>query len=227
MIFSELEDPQTWNLYAYTANNPLSRVDPDGQDWFYQDGSVPVWLDCASDPACADKAPEGWTQWTPKGEGGKLKVDYLDGTFTLGVGEDGNPTSSYSVHGLEAVDGPVEGLATRWFGGLLARPTVAIGSAVLGVVHRHHTTPREILKQLPEQIANHPLVRGIRGFPNRWKIPGDLHKEIHKGAGGGAYNDAFKQKLRELGRPPTVNDVLQIRKEVTEMFGLASHRPKP
>ncbi len=32
--FSNGTDPQTWNLYAYTANNPLRRVDPDGRDWF-------------------------------------------------------------------------------------------------------------------------------------------------------------------------------------------------
>src|ERR1700752_2773753 len=32
--FSKGTDPQTWNLYAYTANNPLRRIDPDGDDWF-------------------------------------------------------------------------------------------------------------------------------------------------------------------------------------------------
>lgn len=32
--FSKGTDPQTWNLYTYTANNPLNRVDPTGQDWF-------------------------------------------------------------------------------------------------------------------------------------------------------------------------------------------------
>ncbi len=32
--FSRGTDPQTWNLYSYTANNPLRRVDPNGRDWF-------------------------------------------------------------------------------------------------------------------------------------------------------------------------------------------------
>jgi RHS repeat-associated protein len=32
--FSRGTDPQTWNLYSYAANNPLSRVDPNGRDWF-------------------------------------------------------------------------------------------------------------------------------------------------------------------------------------------------
>ena len=27
-------NPQRWNLYTYTANNPLNRLDPDGKNWF-------------------------------------------------------------------------------------------------------------------------------------------------------------------------------------------------
>jgi RHS repeat-associated protein len=27
-------EPQSWNLYSYTANNPLARIDPDGRNWF-------------------------------------------------------------------------------------------------------------------------------------------------------------------------------------------------
>jgi len=29
-------DPQTWNLYSYTSNNPLARADLDGKRWFYR-----------------------------------------------------------------------------------------------------------------------------------------------------------------------------------------------
>jgi RHS repeat-associated protein len=38
--FSEKADPQTWNLYTYVSNNPLSRIDPTGKNWFYISG---VW----------------------------------------------------------------------------------------------------------------------------------------------------------------------------------------
>jgi RHS repeat-associated protein len=30
----DITDPQSWNKYGYTRNNPLRYVDPDGQDWF-------------------------------------------------------------------------------------------------------------------------------------------------------------------------------------------------
>jgi hypothetical protein len=52
-----------------------------------------------------------------------------------------------------------------------------------------------------------------------------LHKSIHKGAGGGAYNETFKAKLKELGRDPTVDDVLSIRDELVKQFGLEGYRP--
>jgi len=32
-------EPQSWNLYSYTANNPLARIDPDGRNWFNINGT--------------------------------------------------------------------------------------------------------------------------------------------------------------------------------------------
>ena len=32
-------DPQSWNLYSYVRNNPLTNTDPDGQDCIYGDGN--------------------------------------------------------------------------------------------------------------------------------------------------------------------------------------------
>jgi|GEM_PF-2583032 len=92
-------------------------------------------------------------------------------------------------------------------------------------MHRHHTVPREILKQLPDDVAKNPLVRGRAGAPNRWSIPKDVHESIHRGPGGGAYNEAFKQRLGELGRNPTVDDVLRIRDDLVKQFGLEGYRP--
>lgn len=42
------------------------------------------------------------------------------------------------------------------------------------------------------------------------------HKRIHKGEGGGLVNHLEQKKLKELGRIPTKEDVLRIRKEVNE-----------
>jgi hypothetical protein len=78
---------------------------------------------------------------------------------------------------------------------------------------------------LPSKVANDPLVRGRAGAPNRWAIPQDLHKEIHKGAGGGAYNTAWKQQLGDLGRDPTVDDVIAVRDRLAQDFGLEPWRP--
>ncbi len=90
--------------------------------------------------------------------------------------------------------------------------------------HKHHTIPREILKHhLPANVAK--AVRGKVGGPNRWAIPEDLHRAIHKGPRGGAYNEAFKRRLRELGREPTPADVRQIRDDLVKQFGLEPFRP--
>ena len=100
------------------------------------------------------------------------------------------------------------------------------GAKVAPKLHKHHTVPREVLKKhLPTDVANYPLVRGRAGAPNRWKIPIDLHKGIHKGAGGGAYNEVFKQRLRDLGGKPTAHDVLRIRDDLVKQFGLGGYRP--
>ena len=29
----DITDPQSWNKYSYTRNNPLRYTDPDGEDW--------------------------------------------------------------------------------------------------------------------------------------------------------------------------------------------------
>ena len=86
--------------------------------------------------------------------------------------------------------------------------------------------PREILKKhLPPAMAKHPLVRGSAGAPNRWSIPEDLHKSIHKGPGGGAYNEEFKRRLLELEGSATVDDVLRVREDLVKLFGLEGYRP--
>lgn len=88
----------------------------------------------------------------------------------------------------------------------------------------HHSIPREVQRQLPPEVARHPDVRGRKGNPNRMCLPYETHREIHRGPGGGAYNQFFLDRLnpRALGgRQPTVNDVLRVRQEALDAFGLS------
>jgi RHS repeat-associated protein len=39
LLAQEPSEPQSWNLYSYTANNPLKRIDPDGHNWFNVNGT--------------------------------------------------------------------------------------------------------------------------------------------------------------------------------------------
>ncbi|MFN0071379.1 MAG: hypothetical protein ACKVVP_07815, partial [Chloroflexota bacterium] len=89
----------------------------------------------------------------------------------------------------------------------------------------HHMVPKEILKdpRISAEVAK--VVRGKRGAPNKWAIPEEKHLEIHRGAGGGKYNDDWKQKLIDLGRDPTVDDVLRIRDELAQKYDLERYRP--
>jgi len=96
----------------------------------------------------------------------------------------------------------------------------------LGKYELHHIIPREIIaKHLPEAVAKSPMIIGKKGFPNRWGIPQSLHRGLHRGPGGGIYNETWKSMLRELGRVPEVEDVLRIREGIIKLFDLERFRP--
>jgi RHS repeat-associated protein len=95
---------------------------------------------------------------------------------------------------------------------------------------RHHSVPKAILKRLPKEVAENPLVRGVKGKPNIWKIPEDLHKVLHSGGPkGGIYNKFWDDGITAIyksGRTPTVNDVLTIRRGAAMIFKLTEYAPK-
>jgi RHS repeat-associated protein len=116
-------EPQSWNLYQYTANNPLNRTDPHGYDWFHANGYQPFWLNCDRvGSECARLENGGWNRWMPSRPGAMLDVDHLDGIFHLGVDADGDPTSSYTgTIGMGRASGPVEGLIDLFTGSALVK----------------------------------------------------------------------------------------------------------
>ncbi len=86
-------DPQTWNLYSYTSNNPLNRVDTDGQRWFYKqnsDGQIYVqWVD-PNDDGTYTSPGKGWVELTPD----KTLTLYINNgreAFVIGERENGTP----------------------------------------------------------------------------------------------------------------------------------------
>ncbi len=63
-------------------------------------------------------------------------------------------------------------------------------------------------------------------MPNIWQISGSLHKSIHEGAGGGRYNQRWKEELEKLDpEDVTAENVLGIRDNLAEEFGFAECRP--
>jgi hypothetical protein len=90
-------------------------------------------------------------------------------------------------------------------------------------VEKHHVIPREILKRLDDNVYR--AVRGKKGAPNRWAMPQDFHRELHKGARGGRYNQFFRDRLPDDLSTATVEDVMRVRDEAVEEFGLGAFRP--
>jgi RHS repeat-associated protein len=98
-------DPQTWNLYSYTSNNPLARVDLDGKRWFYKNiydknGKLinrdVQWVN-PNDDGSYTSPGEGWVEFIPTSEKPKL-FTCSDGTWRacnqvaeLGENSDGSP----------------------------------------------------------------------------------------------------------------------------------------
>jgi len=69
-------------------------------------------------------------------------------------------------------------------------------------------------------------VRGKKGAPNRWRVPKEFHDDVHHGAGGGKYNERWKQELGKLlPEEVTAENVRRIRDELVEEFGLGIYKP--
>jgi RHS repeat-associated protein len=82
-LLSQLGNPQMWNLYAYTANNPLRRVDPDGRNWFDVNGKW-TWYE-GSDVDASGKACKPGTTGCRHSDYANLIVFQKTGTNKYGA----------------------------------------------------------------------------------------------------------------------------------------------
>jgi len=68
----------------------------------------------------------------------------------------------------------------------------------------------------------------MKGTKNIWPIPEDLHKLLHSGGPrGGDWNRRWWEELKEAGgvENASVSDVVRIREQLVEEFGLGMYRP--
>ena len=66
------------------------------------------------------------------------------------------------------------------------------------------------------------------GTPNRWAVPRNEHRDLHKGTGyergGGHYNDAWRRAVAELD-DVTVERLVELREQITKQFDIWQYRP--
>ncbi len=82
-VGQDFVNPQTINLYTYTSNNPLNRVDPDGHRWYTRDIDIDgqmtrqlVWVNPNDDGSYTSPEGEGWNAFIPTDD---------NRTFAVGV----------------------------------------------------------------------------------------------------------------------------------------------
>jgi len=249
--------PQDLNRYTYVRNNPLKYTDPTGHYLVFEleegelhlgrppntpspflvaPGSTafanPVGVAIANfllneDERYLDAISIG-EEW---GWGLEPTISYVATVIYGGAGDGGAWAGALADPALVFGLGMAGGKGLQESGGLLLEGGKRVANAIAkgrGGVRTvmHHTVPREILeKYLPEDVAD--AVRGRKGAPNRWPIPEDIHKDIHRGPGGGRYNsDGFEEieAVRRARGEITPEDVYIIRDKLVEEFGLEAYR---
>jgi|GEM_PF-4612577 len=212
------------NLFAYLGSNPVNGLDPSGLDEI--DDLID---DITGQRLYALGAINEGARWASLGlqtsldiAGSLLGVDVFQSVQVLASGRGGFWDALNIVGAVVPGSGPFRAI-------IKARKIrrAARAGRYTGKLLRHHTVPRAVLKKLRPDVAANGLVRGRRGSPNRWKIPEDLHKDIHRGARGGPWNDAWWRELDALGGPEKaeVQDLVLIRDKLIRLFGLEEYRP--
>ena len=126
-------DPQTWNLYAYTSNNPVNRIDPDGRRWFYRrnsNGQYDLrWVN-PNDDGTYTSPGQGWVELTPD----KTLIVYINNgreAFVIGEKSDGSPFETRPI-----ATGKTETNLTTFAAGIVVTAAARVAIATAGVIWR-------------------------------------------------------------------------------------------
>lgn len=154
-LLSRIDTPQMWNLYAYTANNPLKRVDPDGRNWFNVAGSW-AWYDGA------DVNSEG--KRCKKGTDGCMHSDYTNLIVfeETGTNEYGAATGKLTLYGKGYGDKIAE--SDAFSGGVPGKGPIPEGTFTIRLNIRD-TADRSDYHVIPEGGVLNPFY-GIQQIPN-------------------------------------------------------------
>ncbi|MGH9826464.1 MAG: RHS repeat-associated core domain-containing protein, partial [Blastocatellia bacterium] len=182
-----LNQPQAWNKYPYTINNPLKYYDPSGERWFVKDGEYPVWVNPNKDGSYSSPGKD-WTAWVPKDSYDVLRYTSDHGTLAYRFFEnkDGSPGFEVLATGKadDASDEVIEvalaangfyrafQLAQAVWNGFLASTDHSIES-----VEDIFKDPSVLRQKTPEDVA--PKIRDTAG----WKEETMRHSQSNPGGG--------------------------------------------
>jgi len=153
--YADRTDPQTWNLYTYVRNNPLSRTDPDGHNWFDINGQ---W---------------SWHQgdsYTYKGGDGKditakSSYQYLLTFQKTGTNKEGATTGKLTLYGND--QGKAVASADVFSGGH-GNGTIPNGEYMMHLDIRGSATGPGDLKPNGQELGN---FYGIQDISNHIQMP--------------------------------------------------------
>jgi RHS repeat-associated protein len=190
------DNPQTWNLYAYTSNNPLNRIDPGGERWFYKkndDGKITDarWVN-ANDDGSYTSPGEGWTEFVPTEGHRVLTVYSADGRTAYNFWE-------------TSADGP----------GANANQTGKVEDASIGLVADY------LLAKAFSAVVGR-AVSAFSGFLSR-KATEAAAKEAFETASAGGRHSGFLQNYVTRSKEEIRRAIKSIEKQIAKHEGKISN----
>lgn len=153
-------EPQSWNLYSYTANNPLAGIDPDGRNWFNIGGA---WQWHEGSDVNNDGGP------CKKGAKGCNHSDYTHLLVATPTGTNNDGATTYSLTLYNQKDVAFQGEAVS--GGRLNRGPQKSPTKPGNYEMRTDVRDNGRLVTGYDSTGNPPAQYGIQRIPNQ-QVPG-------------------------------------------------------